>query len=353
MMLAAPVWGILADRFGRKLMVERSMFGGAVVMLFMGLVRSGEELVILRAIQGLITGAVAASSALIASIAPRDRMGYAMGVLQVGMGSGFALGPIVGGAVADAFGYDTAFYVTSALLLLAGVTVTFGVPRDAVPRKKARGSRDDFLAAWRQIISMPGVLIAYTLRFLCHLGRMMVIPIIPLFLQLLLPENAKVNTFTGLVVGIAAGATAASALFLGRLGDQIGHRKILITSAVVAGMIYLPQGFATEGWHLLFLYGLVGVAMGGLIPSISALLARYTSPGEAGAVYGLDNSIQAGAGALAPLLGSGIAIWISLRASFILAAITLVSAGLLGMWRLPEPPKEPPIMPLISHIGDH
>ena len=333
-MLAAPVWGMLADRFGRKPMVERSMFGGAAILLIMAFARSGEELVLLRAIQGLITGTVAASTAMVASIVPRDRTGYAMGLLQVGVGAGFALGPMIGGFVADALGYAAAFYVTSALLFLSGVTVFFGVHEQFVPAEILQEEKAQFLSKWRQIISMPGVPMTYTMRFLNQLGKMMVVPIIPLFILVLLPEDAGVNAFTGLVVGVAAGATIICALFLGRLGDRVGHLKILIACSLLVGLLYFPQSMATEGWHFLVLSALVGAAMGGLIPSISALLAKYTLPGEEGAVYGLDNSIQAGAKTLAPLLGSGLALWLGLRSTFVAAGMIFFLMAIIARRRL-------------------
>jgi MFS transporter, DHA1 family, multidrug resistance protein len=127
MMLAAPFWGSLADRYGRKLMVERALFGGAIILFLMAFARSAEELVILRALQGLITGTVAAANALVAAQAPRERAGYAMGLLTVSMGGGVALGPLIGGVIADTFSYSAAFYVTGALLFLAGLVVFFGI----------------------------------------------------------------------------------------------------------------------------------------------------------------------------------------------------------------------------------
>ncbi len=321
MMLAAPIWGILADSYGRKTMVERTLFGGAAIVLIMTFARSGEILVGLRAVQGLITGTVAASSAMVASVVPRERAGYAMGLLQVGVGAGVAFGPMIGGFVADAFGYTAAFYVTSALLFLSGLTVLFFVNEHFQPVDTVNFEKSRFFSKWHQIIKMPGVLMTYSSRFLYQLGRMMVLPILPLFMLYLLPEGAGVNSFTGLVVGIAAGATTISALILGRLGDRVGHLKILIASAVLVGLVYLPQSLVTQGWHFLVLYAFVGAGMGGLIPSISALLAKYTRPGEEGAVYGLDNSIQAGAKAIAPLLGSGLALWFGLRGTFVAAGM--------------------------------
>ena len=341
MMIASPIWGIIADRYGRKLMVERAMFGGAVMLLLMAFVHSAEELVILRAIQGLITGSVAAANALVASEAPRERTGYAMGVLQVGLGSGVALGPLIGGAIADFFGYSAAFFVTAGLIFLSGVLVFFGVEEDLVPADRFTKRASNFIAQWRHILAAPGVIMTYSLRFMNRLGRMMILPMIPLFIETLLRDTARINTFTGLVIGVGAATTTLSSIYLGRLGDRIGHRRIVIVGVVIASLLYLPQSLVMAGWQLLVLQALIGVAMGGIIPGLSALLTRYTQSGEEGAVFGLDNSIQAAARSVAPLIGAGVAMWFGLRAVFIAAALFYLIAGFLAAWRLPR--SEPPI----------
>lgn len=341
MMIASPIWGVIADRYGRKLMVERAMFGGAVMLLLMAFVRSAEELVILRAVQGLITGSVAAANALVASEAPRERTGYAMGVLQVGLGSGVALGPLIGGVIADFFGYSAAFFVTAGLLFLAGVLVFLGVEEDFGPADRLTKRESNFMAQWRHILVVPGVILTYSLRFMNRLGRMMILPMIPLFIETLLRDTARINTFTGLVIGVGAATTTLSSVYLGRLGDRIGHRRIVIVGVVTASLLYLPQSMVMAGWQLLVLQALIGVAMGGIIPGLSALLAGYTQSGEEGAVFGLDNSIQAAARSVAPLIGAGVAMWFGLRAVFIATALFYLVAGLLAAWRLPR--SEPPI----------
>lgn len=337
MAIASPIWGTLADRHGRKLMVERAMFGGAVILLLMAFVRSAEELVLLRAVQGLITGTIGAANALVAATAPRGQTGYAMGLLQVGLGGGLALGPLIGGAVADAAGYAAVFYVTAALLLIAGLLVWRGVDEQFTPAEESTGQNTSFMAKWRHIMTAPGVMMTYGLRFVSQFGRMMLVPIAPLFIQTLLSDTARLNTFTGLVVGVASGTTTVSAIFLGRLGDRIGHRRILIASTLLAAALYLPQSLVTSGWQLLVLQALVGIALGGIVPALSALLARYTQAGEEGAVYGLDNSIVAGARAAAPLLGASVAIGFGLRATFVVTALTYLVAGVLASAALPKP----------------
>jgi len=337
MMLVSPVWGALADRFGRKLMVERSLFGGALLLLSMAFVRSAEELVLLRVIQGLITGTLPATNALVAAAVPRQRVGYAMGLLQVGMGSGIALGPLIGGVVADVYGYSAAFYITAALLFLAGVIVLLGVKEKFEPSAKVKRPGSSMLAEWQHVLAAPGMLATYGMRFLSQTARMLIIPILPLFVVSLLPDASRANTFTGLVIGVGSGAVTVSAIFLGRLGDRFGHRRVLIPSALAAALLYLLQSLVATGWQLLILQGLIGVTLGGILPTISALLTGYSQAGEEGAVYGLDSSINAGGRAVAPLLGAAIATSFSLRATFTATALLFLAAALFALWRLPEP----------------
>ena len=344
MMIASPVWGMIADRYGRKLMVERAMFGGAVVVFLMGFARSAEELVLLRAIQGLITGVIGAHNALVASVVPRERTGYAMGLLQVGLGIGVALGPLIGGLVADLFGYRATFYVTSSLLFVSGIVVWFGVEENFRPPSTGKIDTRTLTQKWNCILSAPGVLIVYSLRFISQFGRMMIYPILPFFIQSLMNNPSRVNTFTGIVVGTNSVFITLSAIYLGRLGDRIGHRLILICCFIGGALAFLPQGFVVAPWQLLVLQALAGAALGGIIPAISALLAKYTPQGEEGVVYGLDNSVNSGARALAPMFGVSVAMWMGLQTTFTAICLLFFMAGLLSLWRLPRerPPGRDP-----------
>jgi len=335
-MIASPIWGALSDRFGRKVMVVRSSFGGALLLFLMAFVRSAEELVLMRAIQGFITGTVAAANALVAAEAPREHTGYAMGMLQVGLGAGIALGPLIGGTIADLFGYRAAFYVTAAMLFLSSIIVWFGVEEKFDPTELLAEDKISFFGEWQHILKASGVFITYSLRFVSQLGRMMITPIIPLFIMALMPLTTHINTFTGLVIGVASVTTTISAIYLGRLGDRIGHRRIVLVCMFVAALLYLPQSLVNNGWQLFILQGLVGIAMGGIIPAISALLAKFTQPGEEGAVYGLDNSVNSAARTLAPLLGASVAMWFDLRATFIATAFLFLVSAVIVAWRLPQ-----------------
>jgi len=334
MMVTSPIWGTLADRYGRKPMVERAMYGGAIIILLMGFARSAEELALLRAIQGAVTGTISATNALVAASAPRERVGQAMGTLQVGLWAGIAAGPLIGGLVADTLGFRMAFIITAALLLVSGVLVTLGI-HETFTRPPRGQRRPNILSEWRRILARPGVAAAYTVRFLNFLGPNMLLPVLPLFVETLLRGGA-VSSFTGLVVGASSAAGTASALYLGRLGDRLGHRKVLLFSTLVAALFYAPQFLVREGWQLLVLQALTGAATGGMGPSISALLTRYTAEGEEGVVFGLDNSVSSGARAAAPLLGAGVAVWFGLAGIFIATALVLLASAAIVLRFTPE-----------------
>lgn len=350
MMIASPLWGAVADRYGRKLMVLRAMFGGTVILGLMGLVTSGEQLILLRAVQGLVTGTVAANNALVASVVPRHRIGVAMGSLQVGLWAGVALGPLLGGAFADAYGYANAFFITAGALFVGGVLVYFGVKEEFTPVKVSEKSqRPGMLEQWRHVIAADGISLVFLLRFLAGTGRTMIVPIAPLFVAALLPVGAANQNFiAGAVTSAASLTSTVSGVALGYMGDRIGHRRVLVWCALAAVLLYLPQSLVNEVWQLILLQGLVGFALGGMVSAPSALMAQYTQPGEEGAVYGLDNSVVAGSRAIAPLVGSSVALAFGLRATFAATAVLFVFVTIIAYSFLPKPKIAPGYQPALS-----
>lgn len=340
MMIASPLWGFVADKYGRKLMIQRATYGGAILVFLMGFARTAEELVLLRAIQGLVAGVVSAANALVASATPRERSGFAMGMIQVALRAGVAIGPLIGGAVADAFGYRLTFVVTAVLLFSAGVIVQYGVKESFSPGLSVGQEKATFLSGWRKTLTVSGVRTTYSLRFLAGLASLLIVPIAPLFMQVLIPNSDHINTVTGLMTALASAATTVTAIYFGRLGDRIGHRRILRTSAILAGIFYLPQAFVGEAWQLLMLQALTGAAAGGIITCLSALLAGYAHPGAEGSVFGLDSSVFAASRAVAPLFGAAVASWYGFRSAFFIAGLLYLAIAAIAVWRLPRTPHQ-------------
>jgi DHA1 family multidrug resistance protein-like MFS transporter len=322
MAIAAPIWGSLADRYGRKMMVERAMFGGALVFLGMGFATSVGQLLVLRTIQGALTGTVPAATALVASTAPREHSGSSQGTLQTGIYLGASVGPLVGGVTADLLGYRAAFWVTSACLALAWVSVRLFVNEGESEPEWLAGRRDSHL--WDGlllVLASPLLRMILAIRFVERLGSRVVQPMLPLFIQEIAPDAVRLATTTGVIAGLSALASAIGSFVLGRAADRVGLRKMLVLSSIGMALSYVLQIMVGDPVHLGALQFAAGFMMAGVLASVSALLATWVPEGRQGAVYGVSTTIVAAANALASMLGASVAVWWGLRSIFTVAAI--------------------------------
>lgn len=339
--ITTPFWGRLADQYGRKKMVMRAVLTGAVILFLMGFVKTAFMLIFLRGLQGFTTGIIAANTALVAGECPRERMGFALGTLQVGIFGGVAIGPIFGGILADNYGFQVPFLFTSVMLLLAFLLVTFGVRETYVPPTDAKLDLNPvhMWQAWGQIVTLRGVKTVYSLRFLNGFAQRTIVPIAPLFVFVLLPNAAESgsSSYAGLVMAVSSVTVTIGSMTLGALGDKYGYRIVLLGASLGAMLFYIPQAFVSDIYQLLFLQGLSGFMAGGVMASPAAMLANFTDMGDEGSVYGLDASVSSLSNGLAPLTGAMIASIFGLRAAFIAAAIYYGVMLMVGLNFLPKP----------------
>ena len=342
--LVTPFWGRLADQYGRKKMVMRAIFCASIIMALMGFAQTALALIALRALQGLTSGLIAANMALVAGESPRERIGFALGTLQVGLFGGVAIGPTIGGLLADNFGFQAPFFFTAGLLFLAGLLVTFGVRETYAPPANSRLDLNplNMLRAWQGILRAQGLKTVYSLRFLNGFAQRSIMPIAPLFVLALLPDamSSGASSFAGLVLTVSAITTTAGSLVLGWLSDKVGYRNILLGASLMAVISYIPQSMVTEIWQLLLLQGFAGFAAGGVLAAPAAMLARYSALGDEGSVYGLDASVSSFANGMAPLTASIIASIFGLRAVFAVVALYYLVILMIGTHFLPSPKRK-------------
>jgi DHA1 family multidrug resistance protein-like MFS transporter len=327
--IMAPVWGMLADRHGRKMMVVRATFAGAVLMALIGFVTNVQQLVLLRGLVGVFTGTVAAATTLVAGVVPKKESGAALGSLQAAIFLGTSLGPLLGGIAADSLGYQSSFWVTGALLLFSGILVTFLVREDFHPAEDVTRSKQTGWGEAAQFLFAAGgaLLAVFAARILLRVGTQILNPVLPLFVQTLLPPGARVATMTGVITGASAVGTALGSPLIGRWGDQVGHRRLLIASGLAAALFYLPQAFVPNATWLALWQLLMGFAVGGTLSTLTALLIQFSPKGREGMIIGLDSSIAGLANAIGPMVGASAA-GLGLQVPFIL------SAGVLGVGTL-------------------
>jgi DHA1 family multidrug resistance protein-like MFS transporter len=334
MAVLGPVWGMVADRFGRRLMIQRALFGAALVIGAMAFVQTPEQLLVLRLLQGAVTGVVVATSTVVSLTTPRHRLAMALGMMQAAMFLGQSIGPVVGGIVSDRYGFRTAFVATGLLFLISGVLVTLLVaepPRQPGERAQARLP---LLASLRQFTGRPDLMAVIGLLTIIRFASTAAQPVLPLYIQQLAPDEANVATATGLVVAASAVAATISALFLGQAADRYGRRRLLLVCLLAAAVLSLPQALVTSVPQLLVLRTAQGFALGGMLPAVQALFTDLTPAGQRGMAFGVLATASAVGNGAGPITGSLIAVLVSVP----MALAAMGPVYLAGAWLLTRVP---------------
>jgi len=310
--LSGPVWGIIADRWGRKSMVLRAQFCSAFILAGLGLAPNVYWVFALRMLQGLFSGTMTAAQAMVAGGTPRDKMPFAMGLLMVAAFSGTTLGPLLGGVLADAFGYKTTFYITGFLLFLGGIIVLLFTKEDF--KRPAAEGVPSLRSLIRLAMSRQMLPLLMTLCAL-QLGPQMINPVIPVFIREIDPE-VMTATISGLTFGLMGVTAAISSIVAARIGDKISLKTILVFSCLGTGLLYLPPVWAGTVAQIIIFIALTGFLKGGLMASSSALVGLSAGRSQQGIAYGVAQSANALGIGIGPLLGGILAPLVGLRAVF-------------------------------------
>ncbi len=321
-----PIWGWVADRYGRKPMVVRAMFGGSFILGLMGLSRSIYDLLVLRALQGSVTGTVPASTALVSTVVPKARLGFSLGLMQMAVFTGGSIGPLLGGIAADRYGYRVPFGITAALLFIGGVLVAFGARERFVrPSPESRGTS----APLRVLLRNRGIIALLGVYLLMSLSGSFAMPIFPLLVEQVVGTQRQAASETGLLLGVTGIAAAVAAVMVGRLGDRYGHKAMLVTCTALAGVLCLPHYFAQSMPQFLVLRLLFGLGIGGMMPAMNAMVASIIPRDNIGQAYGFTTTASALGWAFGPALGGWTASHMGYRIPFVVmgAALLLVAVA--------------------------
>lgn len=356
--LTAPLWGSLADRFGRKPMFLRALIGAGLLIGVMGIAQAVWQLVILRFLMGAFAGTMGAAAALVAATTPRQDVGRALGTLQTGQFAANMLGPVLGGIVAANLGIRESFLFCAALYAIAALLVYLFVSErpiegsergPAAPRRESPG----LIQNLRVVVSERQVVLMLLLLFILWLSTTFVRPVMPLSIDgfaretpgegrvhLHLPgltTDLRKEAATGFVFAVIGLTSTIAAVAVGPLGERIGYRNTVAGAALVTGILYPFIALAHSLAAFMLLFGAVGIFQGAMVPGTNALIAASTPDGKQGSAFGLAASMQSMALLLGPLGGgftSGIA---GIGAVYIVIGIILIAAGILAATLVREP----------------
>jgi MFS family permease len=324
--MLAPLWGTLADRFGRKIMVERSLASFVVVMTAMSYVREPWHVFALRAIQGLFAGYGALTLTMAAESAPADKLPVAIGFVQTAQRLGPALGPVIGGVVAQVVGIRNAFLVSACFYAVALVLV-FVLYREQ-PRAPAAPGRRGGAIRFRDLLAFENFLVLMGVIFLVQLVDRSFGPVLPLFLGQIGVTPPRVALVAGVLFSEGAFAAAIGHHLTGRLLERTTSRSLLVGAAACAAIAATIYAAAPPVAVLFFITPLFGIAVGIAMTTAYSSAGRMIPQGAGGAGFGLLTTASLTGLAISPML-SGLLGATSIRAVFALDAIIMAA---LALW---------------------
>lgn len=328
--LLAPVWGSLAERYGRKAMLARGLGVFALLVLLTAFVTNIWQLLALRTLNGLFGGYIVLAIGLASAIAPKERVGEAIGLIQASQLAGGIGAPFIGGVIVDLVGLRGSFFVAAGLALLGFLAFQLGFREEpctaAGPTagRKARGS----LREWIRQPGFAGLLIAiFALQFIDRSFG----PLLPLYLGSLDAPAERLGTISGTVLAGGALTAGVAATLVGRFAGRNNPRLLLVGATAVGAACCLPLAGVAHWWQVLVLRLLLGLLAGGATTLVYAVGGRaLPDTARVAAFSTLAGAAQIG-GAISPMVTGLLARWISLGAIFVLDAVLYATVFLWAL----------------------
>lgn len=323
----SPIWGRLSDRYGRKVMCLRAVIWLAVINFGMGMAQNVYHLVVLRLLQGALSGFLATAIPLVSSESPTHRAGWALGVFYTGQISGTLIGPLLGGWLSETVGFRNTYFIVAGFCLLSSLAI-MGIheTRKSFNTAAVKISNRDVFGSFPKPNALYGVFVTtFTLQF----SLMCIQPILTVYIAGLVPESDHIALISGAVFSSAGFASALFGSRLGSLSDRIGAQKVLFCSLLTACLVSVPQAFVTAPWQLGLLRFVHGIAVAGLMPSVNHLIKEFVPQEFLGRMYGINQSFQFVGMSTGAVFGGFIAEHLGIPVLFFMAAaMLLASAGL-------------------------
>lgn len=329
--LAAPFWGRVADKKGRKITLIRSSFGMALCNVLIAFQTTPEGVVLIRLVQGLVSGFYSASITLIASESPIERTGWALGLLASANLAGSLIGPLLGGYIADTVGIRNDFIIVGALMGLAGVLATIFIHENYVPQPNPE--KLSIRKLKEQIPEFNSIVALCVASFIYAICIMSLQPVISVYIKGIVPSDTENLAFIAGAVFSAMGiAQLMSSSPLGKLVDKIGPRKVLVVSLIYVGILNIPQAYVSDVYQLAIIRFLQGFGLGGMLPALNTYLSSKTPREFTGQVFSYNQSCLFFGYFLGSVGGASLMAWLGFTTLFwVSGGLFIISALWIGL----------------------
>jgi MFS transporter, DHA1 family, multidrug resistance protein len=323
----SPIWGRFGDRYGRKNILIFSSLGMAFSIFLLGFVTSVPQLFMLRLFMGIFAGFISMSQAYISTQTPKEIAGRVLGTLQTGNITGALLGPLLGGVLADSFGYATTFQWTSLTIFISALLVmtTKEFRVDIKKDTKMSYTRKEVIL---HIVHNPILLTVLIITMFIQIAHFSIQPILSLYVsELHGPEN--IAFFSGIVFSAAGLGNLMMTKKWGEIADRFGYIRVLIILLLVGGIVYFPGAFVTNIWQLSIIRFALGITLGGIIPLRVAYIRQEAPITMQGEVLGYNTSLNFLGNMIGPIMGGMIAGFFGISSVFFVTSSLLILSGLI------------------------
>lgn len=324
--IMAPVWGRLVDKLDRRNVIFVACTAAAVCTLLMSIAATPAQLLMLRFAMGFFGGHIVAVLAFVTGVCPPSRVGWALGWLSTAQLAGMLLGPLIGGSIADALDSYRAPFVAggcaSALVAMAVLRLPKQIPFVSGESTRPPGTAE-------VLRRYPDLYTAVLVLLLAQLAITSAQPIVSLFVHGLVGPVDNLATLAGIAFSVVGVSGLIAAPHVGRAGDRIGERRLLIVVLGGAALFTLMQGFSATYLSFVTERFVAGLFLAGVIPLANALVAHRVAAEHRGRAFGLTGSATFLGAFLGPLSGGIITAHFGLARVFEVASLALLLAALV------------------------
>ncbi|MBA4536038.1 MFS transporter [Bacillus aquiflavi] len=329
----SPLWGRFGDKRGYKPILMITGYGIATSIFLMGFIRSVEGLFILRLLMGAVTGFIPTSLALISSQTPKKIAGKTLGTLQMGTVSGGLLGPLMGGFMADLFGFQYTFIITSIAIAIAATIVAIGIKENR--EKKVQKNQQTFTRkeVLGHIFNHRGLMTIMFITLLVQVASLSIQPLLALYVNEL-TNSSNIAFLAGVAFSAAGFGNLLTTRAWGKLGDSIGYERVLLILLLFAALVFIPKAFVTSLWQLILFRFLFGIAIGGIIPCVTAYIRQVAPASMQGEVLGYNMSFRFLGNVIGPVMGGIFAGFFGISSVFFITSALFLLTFVILWWNV-------------------
>ncbi|MBT2699123.1 MFS transporter [Bacillus sp. ISL-40] len=327
--IASPFWGRMADKYGRKPMIIRAGFVLFVIYTLMAFVTNPYEILVLRILQGLLSGFIPGSIALIGTNTPNNKVGYALSLISTASASGTILGPLLGGGISHLVGNRLAFATAGMIVFIATLLIIFWVVEENFTPSKVRGSiKTDFKVA----LSNRPFLLVLILTVLTSCSVMTIEPVLPLYIVKLGGSSENASLLAGVVFSLPGIASALFAPLWGKWADKVGFQRVLFIGLLGGGLGTIAQVLFSEIWGFSFIRFVFGIFFCAVFPALNGLVVKSTPEDFRGRAFSLNQTANQLGGMIGPIIGGFLGGMFPVQSVFIVTGILLLIATSMAFW---------------------